>query len=226
MGMSALLAARELGRFAPDVNRWLLDGVSIEVRSGERLVIVGPSGSGKTLLLRALANLDPWDRGTLVWNGAALTRKEMPLFRSQIIYLHQRPALQEGMVLENLQFPFSLTVHRSRQFAAQRVRDWLASLNRSDEFLTKQSRDLSGGEAQLVALLRAIQLDPVVLLLDEPTAALDPEMAEAVESCVVRWHREDLARRAVVWVSHNREQAERMADRRVVLNAGRIVEEN
>jgi len=223
--MSALLVAREVGRFAAEVNRWLLDGVSIEVRSGERLVIVGPSGSGKTLLLRALAYLDPLDRGTLVWKGAKLTRADVPSFRSQVIYLHQRPALQEGTVLENLQFPFSLTVHSPRQFAVPRIREWLESLNRSEEFLAKQSRDLSGGEAQLVALLRAIQLDPDVLLLDEPTAALDPEMAEAVESCVVRWHREDLAKRAVVWVSHNREQAERMADRRVVLDAGRLAEE-
>jgi putative ABC transport system ATP-binding protein len=223
--MSALLAARDAGRFASDVNRWLLDGVTIDVDSGERLVIVGPSGSGKTLLLRALAYLDPWDRGHLLWNGTELTRKTVPLFRSQVIYLHQRPALQEGTVLENLQFPFTLAVHQSRQFAAPRIRQWLESLHRPQEFLTKQSRDLSGGEAQLVALLRAIQLDPAVLLLDEPTAALDPEMAEAVESCVVQWHREDMARRAVVWVSHNREQAERMADRRVVMDAGRIVEE-
>lgn len=223
--MSALLAAQDLGRFAPDVNRWLLDGVSIDVRSGERLVIVGPSGSGKTLLLRALAYLDPWDRGSLLWNGAELTRKTVPLFRSQVIYLHQRPALQEGTVLENLQFPFSLAVHQSRKFTAARIEQWLESLHRPQEFLAKLSRDLSGGESQLVALLRAIQLDPVVLLLDEPTAALDPEMAEAVESCVMQWHREDRANRAVVWVSHNREQAERMADRRVVMDAGRIVEE-
>lgn len=224
--MTALLAAEELGRFAPEVNRWLLDGVSIEVRAGERLVIVGPSGSGKTLLLRALAYLDPWDRGTLLWKGSELTRKNVPQFRSQTIYLHQRPALQEGTVLENLQFPFSLSVHQPRQFAATRVEYWLESLQRPHEFLAKQSRDLSGGEAQLVALLRALQLDPAIILLDEPTASLDPEMAEAVESCVVRWHHENSAQRAVVWVSHNREQAERMADRRVVMDAGRIVEEN
>lgn len=223
--MTALLAAEDLGRFAPEVNRWLLDGVSLAVHAGERLVIVGPSGSGKTLLLRALACLDPWDRGRLLWNGAELTRKNVPQFRSQAIYLHQRPALQEGTVLENLQFPFSLAVHQARQFAAHRVEHWLDAWQRPHDFLAKQSRDLSGGEAQLVALLRAIQLDPTVLLLDEPTAALDSEMAEAVESCVVQWQQEDATQRAVVWVSHNREQAERMADRRVVLNAGRIVEE-
>lgn len=224
--MTALLAAQDLGRFAPDVNRWLLDGVSVEVRAGERLVIVGPSGSGKTLLLRALAYLDPWDRGKLLWNGAELTRKNVPQFRGQVIYMHQRPALQEGTVLENLQFPFSLAVHQTRQFAASRVEHWLDTLHRPHDFLAKQSRDLSGGEAQLVALLRALQLDPAIILLDEPTASLDPEMAEAVESCVVQWHREDVTRRAVVWVSHNREQAERMADRRVMVEAGRIVQEN
>ncbi len=77
--------------------------------------------------------------------------------------------------------------------------------------MTKLHRDLSGGEAQLVALLRAIQLDPQVLLLDEPTAALDREATGAVEQLVELWFADERDRRATVWVSHDGRQAARVA---------------
>jgi putative ABC transport system ATP-binding protein len=218
-----ILAARDLGRFAAATDTWLLRNVSLEIRAGERLVIVGPSGSGKTLLLRCLAYLDPLEEGTLRWKGAAISRHLVPRFRSHVVYLHQRPSLVEGTVAENLKYPFSFAIHKGRQFDEQRVVGWLQSLGRPPEFLRKASRDLSGGEAQITALLRAMQLEPDVLLLDEPTAALDQAATQAVEQCAMQWCREDEQQRTVVWVSHNQEQAARMADRVITMDAGRIV---
>jgi putative ABC transport system ATP-binding protein len=218
-----ILEARDLGRYAAATDTWLLRDVSLDICAGERLVIVGPSGSGKTLLLRCLAYLDPLDAGTLRWKDATLTRHTVPLFRSHVVYLHQRPALVEGTVADNLQYPFSFAIHKDRRFDEQRVIGWLRSLGRQPEFLEKSSRDLSGGEAQITALLRAMQLEPAVLLLDEPTAALDQAATQAVEQCALQWCREDVQRRTVVWVSHNQEQAARMADRVITLDAGRIV---
>jgi putative ABC transport system ATP-binding protein len=218
-----ILAAHDLGRFAAATDTWLLRNVSLEVHAGERLVIVGPSGSGKTLLLRCLAFLDPLEEGTLRWKGANISRHEVPLFRSHVVYLHQRPSLVEGTVADNLKYPFSFAIHRGRRFDEQRVVRWLQSLGRPPDFLQKASRDLSGGEAQITALLRAMQLEPDVLLLDEPTAALDQAATQAVEQCTTQWCRENEPQRTVVWVSHNQEQAARMADRIVTMDAGRIV---
>jgi putative ABC transport system ATP-binding protein len=104
--------------------------------------------------------------------------------------------------------------------------DLLHELGREPAFLAKSSRDLSGGEAQLVALVRAIQLEPVVLLLDEPTAALDPGTAAAVEGLLDRWLAARDNERALVLVSHDRNQTVRVTRRRLSLRAGHIEQES
>ena len=214
-----MLEARGLGRCHPNGGQWLLRNVSLTIGPGDRLAIVGPSAAGKTLLLRAVALLDRLDAGEVRWRGKVVAPVEVPDFRRQVIYLHQRPALFEGTIEENLRQPFGLRVHRERRFD----RDWIIGrlrlVGRTAEFLECFTRDLSGGESQIVALLRALQLSPLILLLDEPTASLDPETAQAAEQLVAAWLAED-ATRATVWVSHNVEQARRVADRTLRLVAG------
>ena len=187
-----LLKACGLGRRKPVTADWLLRGICIEVRPGERLALTGPSGSGKTVLLRALALLDPHDEGSIEWEGRPLRGDAIPIFRREVVYLHQRPALFEGTVEDNLKYPFTLKSHRGKRFDRSRTVSVLETLKRDTTFLEKSSRDLSGGEAQIVALIRCLQLDPTILLLDEPTASLDRATAEAVEALLDRWQRESL----------------------------------
>jgi putative ABC transport system ATP-binding protein len=217
-----LLEARSLGRRRPGDDGWLLRDVHIVVRPGQRVAVLGPTGAGKTLLLRALALLDPLDQGVVLASGQPVRSEAVPSFRSTVIYLHQRPALFEGTVESNLRHPFLLKAHRKRRFD----RDWLVGLLqglvRDASFLEKLHRDLSGGEAQIVALLRALQLDPMMLLLDEPTASLDGEAVRAIEGVLSRWYAEGAGRRAYLWVTHDPEQAERVADQILYMQAGRI----
>jgi len=205
------LEADAIGRRHPDGDRWLLRDITCHVRAGDRVAVVGPSGSGKTLLLRALAALDPLDAGQIRWKGQRVRGVLVPPFRRSFVYLHQRATLLEGTVEDNLREPYSLCIHRDSRFDRQRIEAWLAELGRDGSFLIKLHRDLSGGEAQLVALLRAIQLDPQVLLLDEPTAALDREASGAVEQLVELWFADRPDERATVWVSHDGDQADRVA---------------
>ncbi|MDP7014719.1 MAG: ATP-binding cassette domain-containing protein [Pirellulaceae bacterium] len=204
-----MLDAIGIGRKAGD--RWLFQDISFSVHAGDRSALVGPTGSGKTLLLRSLAMLDPLDTGGIRWQGEAVRGNEIPKFRSRVIYLQQRPPLVDGTVEDNLSQPFSLGAHQDKQFNRGRIVDLLESLGRGEPFLAKQQRDLSGGEAQLTALLRAIQLDPNILLLDEPTAALDAEAANMVETLVENWLNQQLDRRATVWVTHDHLQARRVS---------------
>jgi putative ABC transport system ATP-binding protein len=220
-----LLEARAIGRRLPGGDGWLLRDISLGVRPGERIAITGASSSGKTLLLRSLALLDSVDAGEVYWQGQAVRNETVPDFRRQVMYLHQQPAMFEGNVEENLRMPYKLRTHHSRHFDRKRIASVLADLGRDRSFLAKSHRELSGGEAQIVALLRAVQLDPVVLLLDEPTAALDSEAARSVEQLVDRWLREADGLRALVWVSHNEAQTGRVTGRRIYIHKGQIDKE-
>jgi putative ABC transport system ATP-binding protein len=211
-----------ISRRNPNSEGWLIRDVSCAVNRGDRLGILGPSGAGKTVLLRAMAMLDPLDAGAISWQGRALRGHAVPSYRKAVIYLHQRPALDEGSVEDNLRFPFTLKAHRERPFDCGRAINLLAALGRDAAFLDKSSRDLSGGEAQIVAFVRAVQLEPAVLLLDEPTASLDPDTARALEAVLERWLTACPGERALVWVSHDREQTIRMTRRTISLRAGRI----
>jgi putative ABC transport system ATP-binding protein len=213
----------DIGRRDPKTDSWLIRDVSFAVNPGDRLGILGSSGAGKTVLLRALAMLDPLDAGTIHWNGRLIRGDDVPAYRKQVIYLHQRPALFEGSVEDNLRYPFTLKTHDGKAFDRGRAIDFLASMGRDVAFLNKSSRDLSGGEAQIVAFARAIQLDPLVLLFDEPTTALDRPTALSLEAVIERWQAERPRERALVWVGHDREQTLRMTARTITLHAGHLV---
>ncbi len=217
-----LLEAEHLGRRHPGGSRWLLDDVSLTILAADRLGVVGPSGAGKTLLLRALSLLDPLDRGEIRWRGRRIQRDRVPGFRAKAIYLHQRPALTGDTVEAALRQPFSLATHRRQHYQRDPLVARLAALGRDASFLEKRVGDLSGGEAQITALLRALQLDPLLLLLDEPTSALDPEATRAVETLVDGWLAASDGSRAVVWVSHDQSQVLRVAQRIITITAGRL----
>jgi putative ABC transport system ATP-binding protein len=217
-----LVKACGLGRRRPGGADWLLRGVCFELRPGHRLAVLGPSGAGKTLLLRALALLDPLDEGVIQWRGEGIPAHAVPAYRREVAYVHQRPPLFEGSVESNLLRPFSLRVNRGRRFDRGRVLTFLDSLGRDPSFLDRLTRDLSGGEGQIVALVRALQLDPAVLLLDEPTASLDKGTARTIEGLVGRWLDEAPSQRALVWVTHDREQACRIAGRTLSMQGGKL----
>jgi putative ABC transport system ATP-binding protein len=195
--------------------------VSLEIFSGDRVALVGPSGSGKSVLLRVLSLLDPADAGTLEMQGKPAGEHSVPEHRRKVIYLHQRPALFEGTVESNFERPFCLKVNRDLHYDRGRALALLRGAGRDESFLRKRFDQLSGGEAQIVALVRAIQLDPVMLLLDEATAALDNETTAAAERLIGEWL-EQKRDRAVILVSHDTEQARRVAKRILQIEAGRL----
>ncbi len=220
--VNGLVEMQNVGRRHPEGNGWLLHQVSLRLEPGERLALSGPSGSGKTLLLRALALLDPVDEGEVLWQGRPVHRQRVTEFRSQVIYLHQRPAFFEEQVEAVLEAPFQLRAHLGRRFDREQVLAWLGQVGRDGAFLDKPMRELSGGEMQIVALVRAMALEPSVLLLDEPTAALDESTGQAIERLVGAWAAE-CPNRGLVWVTHDVGVQQRVTRRMVRVEGGRVV---
>lgn len=214
-----MLEARAIQRSAG--GHRLLHRLSLEIAGGERIALSGPSGAGKTVLLRALALLDPLDEGEIRLDGQPVEAARVPAFRCRVGYLHQTPALASGTVEANLRLPFALAAHRHRRFERRVALELLGRLGKDERFLDRRRGELSGGEAQIAALVRQLQLEPRILLLDEPTAALDPESAELATRLLRDWQ-DGSDGRAYLWVTHDAALAGRVAGRSLRLAAGRL----
>jgi putative ABC transport system ATP-binding protein len=220
-----LLSAERIERRDPVAGTVLLHPASLELRGGEHVVLSGPSGAGKSVLMRSLALLDPLFGGALLFRGRPVPACDIPLFRSRVAYLRQRPALLGGTVEDNLRLPYELKINAGRFYMRERALQLLEAAGKPAGFLAKEGRDLSGGEAQVMGLVRALQFDPDVLLLDEPTAALDPESTAQVEALVLGWARARQARDgevATIWISHDPAQGARVGTRHYRVIAGRL----
>jgi tungstate transport system ATP-binding protein len=193
---------------------------AMEVQQGEILALVGPSGSGKSTLLRLLNFLEAPTSGWIDYGGARFEAgKEMPLdLRRRVTTVFQRPMLLDRTVWENVTYSLKLRGQRDAHSPAQTVLEQVGLAGLAQQ----NARRLSGGEAQRVALARAMILNPDVLLMDEPTANLDPYNVGLIEKIIHQVNREQQA--TVVLVTHNVFQARRLADRVAFLLGGKLVE--
>lgn len=208
-----LLEARDVSLVRS--GKTLLAGVDLALTAGRRTVIMGANGAGKSLLLRVLHGLITPDAGQVIWQGTPLSSEAQ---RAQAMVL-QRPVMLRRSVLANLRFALSVRGLRGKARAARVAealdRAGLADLARSP------ARVLSGGEQQRLAVARALSTAPRMLLLDEPTASLDPAATRQIEEQVNAAHASGVS---VVMVTHDRGQAQRMADDIVFLHKGRVAE--
>ena len=199
--------------------RQILHINQFDIDPGEILAVVGPSGAGKSTLLRLLNFLEAPDSGSIYFNQQPANYQNVPLeILRTVTTVFQNPALLSGSVTANLLFGLRLRGRNDGQKEVDEMleRFGLAAVRRSP------AHALSGGEAQRVALARALILKPSVLLLDEPTANLDPYNAEMIES-VIRGINQ-AHQTTIVLVTHNIFQARRLADRVALMLNGEIIE--
>ncbi len=198
--------------------RRVLDVDELSIAHGEALALLGPSGAGKSTLLRLLNFLEPPGGGELVFDGQTVTERLPPAQRRRVTAVFQRPALLRRSVAANVAYGLRLRGEKPD------MDDLLERLDRLGlAHLARQRADkLSAGEAQRVALARALVLRPDVLLLDEPTANLDPYNVGLIERMVAEARAgTDMT---VVWVTHDIFQARRVAGRVAFLLGGRLIE--
>jgi len=197
--------------------RRVVDVEALDIERGEILCLVGPSGSGKSTLLRLLNFLEPPTAGTILFDGQ-LVPPDPPLYLlRRVTTVFQRPILLNRSVRDNVAYGLRL---RGLSLDG-RVDESLDRVGLAT-FAHQPAHKLSGGELQRAALARALVLDPEVLLLDEPTANLDPYNVGLIESIVRAQNRERGT--TVVLVTHNVFQARRLASRAGLLLEGKVVE--
>ncbi len=182
-------------------------GASASLVAGGVLAIKAPSGAGKTTMLRTLARLHPHLSGEAWLSGRSWRTFPPSLWRRRVILVGQEPARFHGTLGENLERPFRLgAVKREVVFNPAQARALLEASGLSPDLFDQDARLLSGGEAARMALVRALLLQPDVVLLDEPTASLDHGAAEAVCRLLAAWLSEGPPRAAVL-VSHAGDEA-------------------
>ena len=208
----ALLAARDVTVLRDGVR--IVDHASVSVAAASVLTIQGASGSGKSTLLRAIATLIPLSEGEVLFEGRAVHAVGITEYRRRVAYVPQLPAMFEGSVAENLR-----TGPRFRGVALSdaEVFALIERVGLSADMAERAASELSGGERLRVALARALANDPRVLLLDEPTASLDPEAASIILDLVLALA---MSGTAILAVTHSAEHAARLAGTRYRMVSG------
>jgi tungstate transport system ATP-binding protein len=201
--------------------RTVLNIGDLAIPQGGIMALVGPSGAGKSTLLRLLNWLETPDSGEIHFGGSAYgVQSEPPLaVRRRVTTVFQRPVLLQRSVADNVAYGLRL---RGKRHDDARIAQALADVG-LEAMASHPARTLSGGEAQRVALARAMILEPVALLLDEPTANLDPYNVGVIEQTVRRLN--EAHGTTIILVTHNVFQAQRLAHRVALLLDGQIVEE-
>jgi tungstate transport system ATP-binding protein len=201
--------------------RQVLKDISFKVQNGEIFVLVGPNGSGKTTLLRILDLLEEPTSGKVMFNGEPVdySAKDKTAVRRRIGMVFQQTVLFNMSVFDNVAYPLKIKGEYNKAHVERNVKA-LLELVQLHGFEHKNALTLSGGEAQRVALAQALVTEPELLLLDEPTANLDPRNVSIVEEVLSRVNREN--KTTIIMTTHNMFQAENLAHRIAVLNEGKI----
>jgi phospholipid/cholesterol/gamma-HCH transport system ATP-binding protein len=203
----------------------VLNGISLRVNQGETLAVLGRSGTGKSVLLRLIIGLDTPDSGSVCIHGqniAGLALDRMGDIRKKMGFLFQQAALYDSLtVRENVAFP--LEHHRRdmpKSERADRVRQLLVEVG-LDGDIEKMPSDISGGMQKRVGLARALALEPEILLLDEPTAGLDPISSGEIDELILKLQKE--RQMASIVVTHDLHSAKTIAGHLALLNEGDVV---
>ena len=212
-----------------------LDGVNAEILKGEVAVVIGPSGSGKSTFLRSLNLMEEPTGGEIIFHGVDITKKKVPNEKGKMVKLNIDEHRQKmGMVFQHFNLFPHMTILKNMTLAPMQL------LNKSREEAEGQAMallervgladradaypiQLSGGQKQRVAIVRALCMDPEVMLFDEPTSALDPEMVGEVLDVMKELAREGMT---MVVVTHEMGFAKEVGDRVIFMADGKIVEEN
>ena len=225
MNDNVLISVKDLKKHYTDGTVRALDGINCDIKKGEVVVIVGPSGSGKSTFLRSLNLLEIPTSGQIFFEGVDITDKKVNIntHRQKMGMVFQHFNLFPNMtVLKNMTIAPMTLLNKSKQEAEQTALELLEKVGLKDRADAYPSQ-LSGGQKQRIAIVRALCMQPDVMLFDEPTSALDPEMVGEVLDVMKSLAKDGMT---MVVVTHEMGFAREVGSRVIFMDEGRIVEEN
>ncbi len=200
----------------------VLKGISIDIAQGEVIAIIGPSGSGKSTLLRCMNLLETPTSGEIWIDGVLLDKSSLPKIQPQIGMLFQHFNLFRNMsVIENILYAPKVVLGKKKEALMPKAENLLSQVNLLDKKLA-YPQSLSGGQKQRIAIVRALIMNPKILLLDEPTSALDPEMVKEVLNTIKSFAHTGMT---LIMNTHEMSFAKEVADRILFLDQGQIIEQ-
>ncbi len=225
MSDNVIIRAQEVKKHFKGGQIKALDGISTDIRKGEVVVVIGPSGSGKSTFLRCLNLLETPTGGSILFNGVDITDKKVNIniHRQKMGMVFQHFNLFPHMtILQNMTLAPVQLLKKSKAEAEEKAMALLERVGLADRANAYPSQ-LSGGQKQRIAIVRALCMEPEVMLFDEPTSALDPEMVGEVLEVM-----KDLAREGMtmVVVTHEMGFAREVGSRVLFMDGGKLVEEN
>lgn len=196
----------------------ILENISFNVETGEKVILTGPSGSGKSTLLKLVGSILTPTEGTISYNGESILSIEPTTYRKEVSYVFQNAQLFDETVRDNLSFPYTI---REETFDEKLAKDYLEQVKLPTNYLDKPIKELSGGEKQRIALIRNLLFEPKVLLLDEVTSSLDAKNREIILEMIEKLNKEE--ERTILMITHDQNQVEK-ADRVITIVDGRLEE--
>jgi phospholipid/cholesterol/gamma-HCH transport system ATP-binding protein len=202
-----------------------LNGITLNVQRGETLAILGRSGTGKSVALRIIIGLEKPDSGSVHIQGqdiTGLTLDQLSEIRKKMGFLFQHAALYDSLTVEqNVAFPLE---HHKKEMSKSEIKDRVNTLLTEvdmEQAAQKMPSDISGGMQKRVGLARALVLEPDILLLDEPTAGLDPISSGEIDDLILKLQKEH--QMASIVVTHDLHSAKTISDRLALLDQGKVV---
>ncbi len=225
MSDNIIISAQNVQKYFKGGEIKALDGVSADIRRGEVVVVIGPSGSGKSTFLRCLNLLEVPTGGSILFNGVDITDKKVNInhHRQKMGMVFQHFNLFPHMtILQNMTLAPIQLLKKSKAEAAEKAMALLERVGLADRANAYPSQ-LSGGQKQRIAIVRALCMEPEVMLFDEPTSALDPEMVGEVLDVMKELAHEGMT---MVVVTHEMGFAREVGSRVLFMDEGKLVEEN
>jgi|YelNatPaOPRAMG01_1025707.scaffolds.fasta_scaffold01545_8 tungstate transport system ATP-binding protein len=216
--MNTIAELKEISKFYDGIKA--IENVNLKIYEGEILALLGPNGSGKTTLLKILAFLEKPSKGEVYFRGKKVTEENMTQVRVNCTMVFQKTVMFDATVYDNVAYGLKIRKMPKNEIA-ERVNKALELVG-LEGFNKRHAKKLSGGEQRRVTLARAIALNTKLLLLDEPTANLDPKNAALIEEIIAAVNRE--LKTTIVMTTHNMFQARSLPNRIALMNYGRISE--